>query len=425
MNAMYKSFTRKLKDVSLQPTLTNADPPVIEPRASDSDDVQLVKAKHNAFVKRDNNDPSKFQGTIGVAPLINTVKGKPAVNNDFYHEPFIFKESEKDVRDLSGKILVRKPCTGEHRWFPPIEGQIQAQFNRETLHMADRSDVMVSGVFISGLRPGHLFKDLISKPPTSLEDLFTQTHNFIRAEDANNKNHLREPHRETKQHMTYKDLLRRQMDKHVSRSVARHTESYKGPNDTFSALIKSPSEILATFEGKAMLCPPSRMFAPANKSYRTKYYEFHEDHDHDTNDCIDLRKEIKACTKAEKSRVSFPSITFSKDDPIPENCSGDDPLIIMADVGTTRIHRIYVDRRSSTKIIDHPEETSDTEEVEHIAVNDKHSKKTLAIAANLPKMLKEKLCELLRSNKDIFAWTPADMTGILWELAEHRLSIHP
>ncbi|GKA97102.1 reverse transcriptase domain-containing protein [Tanacetum coccineum] len=101
--------------------------------------------------------------------------------------------------------------------------------------------------------------------------------------------------------MTYKDLLRRQMDKHVSRSVARHTESYKGPNDTFTALIKSPSEILATFEGKAMLCPPSRMFAPANKSYRTKYYEFHEDHDHDTNDCIDLRKEIKACIRMPKN----------------------------------------------------------------------------------------------------------------------------
>lgn len=58
------------------------------------------------------------------------------------------------------------------------------RFSKETLHMADRSDVMVSRAFISGLQPGRLFKDLIARPPVSLEDLFTQTNNFIRAEEA-------------------------------------------------------------------------------------------------------------------------------------------------------------------------------------------------------------------------------------------------
>nr|GEV94844.1 retrotransposon Gag domain-containing protein [Tanacetum cinerariifolium] len=137
--------------------------------------------------------------------------------------------------------------------------------------MDDRSDVMVSGVFISGLRLGRLFKDLIVKPPTSLEDLFTQTHNFIQSEDSNNENRLWEPRRETKQHLTYKDLPRRQKDKHVSRSAARHLENHKGPHDTFATLIKSHAEILATSEEKAMLRPPPRMFAPANKRGRTKY----------------------------------------------------------------------------------------------------------------------------------------------------------
>ncbi|PWA53685.1 phosphoenolpyruvate carboxylase, chloroplast [Artemisia annua] len=37
------------------------------------------------------------------------------------------------------------------------------------------------------------------------------------------------------------------------------------------------------------------MFGPDNKRDRTNYYEFHEDHDHDTNDFIDLQKEIEAC----------------------------------------------------------------------------------------------------------------------------------
>ncbi|GKA72557.1 gag protein [Tanacetum coccineum] len=106
------------------------------------------------------------------------------------------------------------------------------RFNKETLHMADQSDVIASRAFISCLRPGRLFKDLISRPPTSLEDLFTQTHNFIRAEDANNENRLREPrhgNRETKQHATYKDLSRRPKDRFVSHTATQYNKHHTTP----------------------------------------------------------------------------------------------------------------------------------------------------------------------------------------------------
>ncbi|GKA63172.1 reverse transcriptase domain-containing protein [Tanacetum coccineum] len=175
-----------------------------------------------------------------------------------------------------------------------------ARFSKETLHMVDRSDAMVSGAFISGLRPGRLFKDLIARPLTSLEDLFTQTHNFIRSKDANKENHLREPrqgNRETKQHATYKDLLRRPKDKFVSRAATRYNEHHKAPHNPFTALIKLPAEIFATTEGMSILRPPPKMFTPANKRDRTKYCEFHEDHGHDINDCIDLWKDIETCVR--------------------------------------------------------------------------------------------------------------------------------
>ncbi|GJR10204.1 hypothetical protein Tco_0792856 [Tanacetum coccineum] len=197
--------------------------------------------------------------------------------------------------------------------------------------------------------------------------------------------------------------------------------------------------------------------------------------------------------KPKKTRESFPRITFSEDDPILEHCIGDNPLIITADIGTTQIHRVYVDGGSSTKIMyEHcfeqlPAEEKKTirppttplvgfagqiswplglltlpitlhdyrghiskklgaiastlhalvkfqtqagiaiikEDVEQVVINDAHSDQTITIAASLPKTLKEKRCELLRSNKDVFAWTPADMTGIPRELAEHKLNIHP
>lgn len=148
------------------------------------------------------------------------------------------------------------------------------------------------------------------------------------------------------------------------------------------------------------------MFATANKRGRTKYCEFHDDHGHGSKDFIDHRKEIEACiwkghmahlakgaktdnhnqysgplgskdpqedwsrkmgsdlkprneihmiqtmnAKAESSRMSIPNITFSEDNPIPENYSGDDPLIITVDVGAMRIHRVYVDGGSSAKVM--------------------------------------------------------------------------
>ncbi|GJV02257.1 ribonuclease H-like domain-containing protein [Tanacetum coccineum] len=47
------------------------------------------------------------------------------------------------------------------------------------------------------------------------------------------------------------------------------------------------------------------------------------------------------------------------------------------------------------------------------------------IGVKLPTRLKDQLRHLLRANKDIFAWSPADMTGIPHHLAKHKLNIHP
>ncbi|GKA48059.1 hypothetical protein Tco_0741017 [Tanacetum coccineum] len=171
--------------------------------------------------------------------------------------------------------------------------------------MVDRLDAIVLGAFISGLRRGRLFKDLIARPLTSLEDMFTQTHYFIRAENANNENRLREPrqgNRETKQHATYKDLPKRPKDKFITHAATWYNEHHKAPHKPFIALIKSPVEIFATAKGKFILRPSPKMFTPANKRDRTKYCDFYKDHGHDTNDCIDLRKEIE--TSVHNGRLS-------------------------------------------------------------------------------------------------------------------------
>ncbi|GJU07443.1 reverse transcriptase domain-containing protein [Tanacetum coccineum] len=245
---------------------------------------------------------------------------------------------------------------------------------------------MMTRAFISGLRPGRFFKDLISWPPASMEDLFTQAHNFIRVDEANTENRLRD-------------------------SRIRPNERPNVNNSSFTPLIKSPAKIYATSEGKAVLRPPSRMFAPAHRRDRARYCEFYNDHGHDTNDCIDMRKEIEACIKSGrlshlakgaktqnsnqnpsslgasergknqidwKQKMVAPketneilmmstqrsplrhqpdasppgtNIAFSEEDPIPKHCNGEDPLIIKAEIGRSVIHRVYVDGGNPTEIM--------------------------------------------------------------------------
>ncbi|GKA72558.1 reverse transcriptase domain-containing protein [Tanacetum coccineum] len=62
---------------------------------------------------------------------------------------------------------------------------------------------------------------------------------------------------------------------------------------------------------------------------------------------------------------------------------------------------------------------------EMIVINEAYPEQKVTIGKNLPRRLKQQLSGRLRSNIDIFAWTPADMNGIPHESAEHRLNIHP
>ncbi|PWA94888.1 reverse transcriptase domain-containing protein [Artemisia annua] len=269
----------------------------------------------------------------------------------------------------------------------PLRSYLE-RFWKETLHMTDRSDGMLTGAFISGLHPERLFKDLIARPPSSMEELFMLVNNFIRAEEANTET-----------------------DFASQKGRPQITDKAKTAGTNISDTKIDTLTVPVT--GKAALRPPPRMFSPPHHRDRTRYCEFHGDHGHDTNSCVDLRKEIEECVRngrlshlakgarshnsnqpAEASRAADrgksqiewtkkgekssglkgeilmigtkrspppskteettqPSleITFSSNDPTLEDNSGEDPLLIKVDIGGTMVHRIYVDGGSSAEIM--------------------------------------------------------------------------
>ncbi|GJX80146.1 hypothetical protein Tco_0328295 [Tanacetum coccineum] len=58
-----------------------------------------------------------------------------------------------------------------------------------------------------------------------------------------------------------------------------------------------------------------------------------------------------------------------------------------------------------------------------VAINLKYLKQTIMISSTLTEEGRNKLCDLLQRNLDIFAWNPADMTGVPRHITEHHLNV--
>ncbi|GJS75347.1 reverse transcriptase domain-containing protein [Tanacetum coccineum] len=70
-----------------------------------------------------------------------------------------------------------------------------------------------------------------------------------------------------------------------------------------------------------------------------------------------------------------------------------------------------------------PEAGKILEEKIRVAIHPEYPEQTIAIGSTLTEKGRKELCTLLGQNLDVFAWKPADMTGVPRSIAEHRLNI--
>ncbi|GJT18968.1 reverse transcriptase domain-containing protein [Tanacetum coccineum] len=161
----------------------------------------------------------------------------------------------------------------------------------------------------------------------------------------------------------------------------------------FTPLTRTPKEILATEAGKFK--PPPPMVTPVEKSSSNKFWDFHNDKGPSTDECMQLKKQIKELVRAGKLSHLIKEIKQAKDQPkvgkkeVPAKdksmaiymiqpwhrmtrqrvtqsfervreitfpslttISGiEGPLVIEAEIGGHTIYRMYVDRGSSTEVL--------------------------------------------------------------------------
>ncbi|GKE68995.1 hypothetical protein Tco_1527067 [Tanacetum coccineum] len=64
-----------------------------------------------------------------------------------------------------------------------------------------------------------------------------------------------------------------------------------------------------------------------------------------------------------------------------------------------------------------------TEERIKVAIHPEYQEQTIAIGSTLTEEGRKTLCDLLRRSLDVFAWKPANMTGVSRHIAKHRLNV--
>ncbi|GJX74912.1 reverse transcriptase domain-containing protein [Tanacetum coccineum] len=230
--------------------------------------------------------------------------------------------------------------------------------------MKGAPECMQISEFMYGVNNPELTKRLNEHVSKTMEEIMITTTAFIRGEAAapgKNKGHT---------------LLRTQ-DRSKQHASERRT----------------PKEILATEAGKFK--PPPPMVTPVEKSSSNKFWDFHNDKGPSTDECMQLKKQIKELVRAGKLSHLIKEIKQAKDQPkvgkkeVPAKdksmaiymiqpwhrmtrqrvtqsfkrvreitfpslttISGiEGPLVIEAEIGGHTIYRMYVDRGSSTEVL--------------------------------------------------------------------------
>nr|GEU51094.1 reverse transcriptase domain-containing protein [Tanacetum cinerariifolium] len=225
---------------------------------------------------------------------------------------------------------------------------------------------------------------------------------------------------------------------------------------------RTPKEIFAAGSGKFK--PPPPMVTPVDKRSSNKLCEFHNDKGHNTDECVQLRKQIKELVRAGKLSHFTKEIrrdrdqqkTRQKDAPVKDKAAAiymiqpwqrvtgrralyksmyefyDSEVTITVQ----RHHRKAWDKRnpSSTihgsqnaQILTTPKDHAKKSEIRHdnfkVAIHPEFLDQEITIGGTVSIKARTKLCTLLKRNLDIFAWQPSDMTGVPRSIAEHRLNI--
>ncbi|XP_064992509.1 uncharacterized protein LOC135629243 [Musa acuminata AAA Group] len=155
------------------------------------------------------------------------------------------------------------------------------RFTTQIRGLSDAHPSLLIQAFMIGLRPSRFFWSLVERPPAAVPEMIQRAGQFIAAETW--MAGKREEHKKVKSEPP------RQQQPAASRRKLDRSD----PRPPLPALNSSRTEIFLHEKGKGLLKEPHPMRNPRELADRSKYYRFHRQHGHDTEQCRELKRQIE------------------------------------------------------------------------------------------------------------------------------------
>ncbi|XP_022880509.1 uncharacterized protein LOC111397756 [Olea europaea var. sylvestris] len=162
------------------------------------------------------------------------------------------------------------------------------RFNEERLQILDLH-ITTSVSTLTNAKRCEAFKMSLSKTPTkSVTELLTPGEKHINKEEILNQRRVG-PTYDRVEH-------KRQRKLNLQQDLARGKQKQGAP-PTFTHLNTSRSNVLMELKDTKEFKWPPRLRSPPEARDNNKYYDYHRDHGHTTEDCVTLQCEIEALIK--------------------------------------------------------------------------------------------------------------------------------
>nr|GEW65811.1 hypothetical protein [Tanacetum cinerariifolium] len=167
------------------------------------------------------------------------------------------------------------------------------RYTNDTLQiLSQRGDQRIFG-FVHGLRTKNLVEHLFTDLPFTYKGLMEKTYTWIEAREVATNGALND------RKDNFERSRKSSWDNGRGQKSRDKFSPYRGPNHGFlSSLSKIPREILAIEKVAKTFEQPPRLIESKWSRDKTKYCLFHKDHEHDTNQCRELRHQIDEAVKS-------------------------------------------------------------------------------------------------------------------------------
>ena len=185
-------------------------------------------------------------------------------------------------------------------------------FTHETLEVDEADDKVQLTTFKARLRFRDLVASLVKNPPKTMAKMLLKVQKYMNAEDTlATINDVEKSGDKGRKDDKCRGQKRERSDRRSNDDLRRKED--KGPQTIkFTPLIMSVNKILTQIKDEHYLKWPRPLHLSPNVRDKNKYYRFHKDHGHNTEDCRDLKELVEELIQKGKLQKYVKKNEYSK-----------------------------------------------------------------------------------------------------------------